>query len=563
MRRLWRRWLPLLLIGVMTIVVACGDDDEETTAAPTGIDAQQVLKVNLGAEPDTLDPQRATDVDSITVLRNIYSTVLRIDQNLELEADLAEQIPTVENGGISADGLTYTFKLRDNLKWSDGTDLKAQAFVDGAKRLFEPGSGNYYVDFYRVLAAGGNNLEVEKALAAGAEDVSALENAIVAGLEVSAPDDRTVVYKLNRQSPVFLLLTTMWPLYPVRQDLIDQHGEQWTEAGTLIANGAFVLTQWNHSENIVLTRNDEYHGDGPILETVEIDMIEDTSIAFLAYLEGELDIISLGAAELVQVRGSDLEREFRPYAALVTIGVYFNVDDPMLSDPRVRQALAGAFDRTEYAEVVREGAVLPAYAWVPPGMPGHDSEAGRQYADAIAASQQLLVDAGYPGGEGLEITILDSTGDTSDQRDAWFKDQWETNLGISVKINQLERSTYFAERNAGNYQVTLGGWGADYPDPQNWLPLFKTGGLLNSGNFSDADFDRLIAAADVELDNAKRIDLYKQAQVVMLDQLPFSPLYHGRHNILVKPWVQDLITGGLESGIPGDPFFASTFIRGR
>lgn len=570
MNRFWRRLLLLGAIAILATVVAaaCGDDDDDSQAgqagAPSGIDTNQVLNVNLTSEPDTLDPQRATDVISISVLRQIYSTLLRLDENLDLQADMAEAVPTVGNEGISADGLTYTFKLKSGLKWSDGQKLVAQDFVNGAKRLFEPGSGNYYVDFYRVLAAGGKNAEVEKALGEGVEGdaLAALENAVVANLEVSAPDDRTVVYKLNRRSPVFLLLASMWPLYPIRQDIIDANGDQWTEAGTLIANGAFVLEKWNHNEDIVLKRNDNYHGTAPVLDTINMDMIDDSALAFLAYLEGELDVTSLGPAELVQVRGSDLENEFQSYARLVTIGVYFNNDDPALSDARVRQALAGAFDRTEYAEVVREGAQLPAYSWIPPGMPGYDATAGLQYQDAVAKSKQLLADAGFAGGKGISVEILSSQSNVATLTAQWLKEQWENNLGIDVSVNALETATYFADRNAGKYQVVTGGWGADYPDPQNWLPLFRTGGLLNSGNFSDAEFDRLIDAADVELDNEKRLDLYRQAQLRMMDQMPFAPLYHSRTNLLVKPWVQDLITISMEAR-PGDLFFDRTFIKGR
>ena len=564
MRRFWRLWLPIVAILVLGIAAACGDDEEETGGATvsTSMDAAQVLNVYLGGEPDTLDPQRATDTVSITVLRQIYSTLLTIDTGLNIQADLAAEIPTVENGGISADGLTYTFKLRDDLKWSDGTDLKAQAFVDGAKRLFDPGVGNYYVDFYRVLAAGGANVAVEEGLAAG-DDMASVEATIAGKLEVSAPDDQTVVYKLNRRSPVFLLLTTMWPLYPVRQDLIDANGDQWTEAGNLIANGKFVLSGWDHDQSITLTRSEQYHGQKPMLQTINMGMESDSAIAFLAYTQGEYDIAILGPEELVQVRGTDLESEFQTYASLVTLGFYFNVEDPMLTDVKVRQALTGAIDRVEYAEIVLEGAALPAYSWVPPGMPGHDPEAGLQYKDAVEASKQLLADAGYPGGDGFEITMMSSDTSGGKRVSEWLKEQWETNLGIKVNINLLEVATYFAERNAGNYQVVSGGWGADYPDPQNWLPLFKSGGLLNSGNFSDADFDALIQAADEELDNAKRLDLYKQAQVRMMEQLPFAPLNYRNKIVLVKPWVQGLSTSPMESNIPGDLFFESVMIVGR
>lgn len=566
----WKTLLPLMLILVLAVAAACGDDDDDDGGdggdgggggGPTP-DAVQVLNTNLGGEPQSLDPQRATDVTSITVLEQIYSTLLRLDEDNNIEPDLAEEVPTVDNGGISEDGLTYTYKLREGLMWADGEPLVAQAFVDGAKRLFEPGSGNYYVDFYRVLAAGGKNVEAQEALGEGIEGdaLAAIEQAVVDNLEVSAPDDRTVVYKLNKRSPVFTLLTTMWPLYPVRQDVIDANGDAWTEAGTHVSNGAFILDTWNHNENISLVRNDNWHRDLPILERINMDMIEDTAIAFLAYQEGELDMVKLGPAELVQVRGTDFEDEFHSYAQLVTIGIYFNIDDPALANLKVRQALAGSIDRNEYAEIVRDGGVLPAYGWLPPGIPGYDDEVGRQYEDAVEQSKTLFEEAGIGD---LEIEILSSDSSTSQLTSEWLQDQWETNLGITVTINVLERATYFAERNAGNYQVVTGGWGADYPDPQNWMPLFETGGLLNSGNFSSAEFDAKIAAADQELDNDRRIEIYQEAQVIMLEEMPFAPLYYGRRNALVKPYVQGIVLSAREHDIPGDLSFAKMFISGK
>ena len=178
----WRAGLPLLIVVAM-IAAACGGGDEETatpaapaataaattaaTPAPT-MDADQTLRVYT-SEPQSLDPQRATDTVSLSVLGNMYAMLLRLDENQTVQPWMATEVPTVANDGISADGLVYTFKLRSGLMWSDGTPLVAQSFVDGAKRLFEPGSGNYYADFYRVLAADGAIAAVEAALAEAEE----------------------------------------------------------------------------------------------------------------------------------------------------------------------------------------------------------------------------------------------------------------------------------------------------------------------------------------------------------------------------------------------------------
>lgn len=269
LRHRWLRATPLLLSLLLASFLLACDSDEPTEAEPTPASTAaatpdstaapagpQELSLNLTSEPSTLDPQRATDQVSLTLVRILHSGLLSLDASDQLVPDLAEEVPTTENGGISADGLTYTFRLREGLVWSDGTPLVAQAFVDAARRLFEPGTTNQYADFYRVIASegpdGDANAAYQAAVAAGTEgeELNELAQQVVDGLRVEAPDDRTVVFHLNRQSPVFPLLASLWPLYPVRQDLVDEHGQQWTEAGTHVGNGPFILTAWEHGARV-------------------------------------------------------------------------------------------------------------------------------------------------------------------------------------------------------------------------------------------------------------------------------------------------------------------------
>jgi oligopeptide transport system substrate-binding protein len=539
------------------------EEDDEPPAVVTDV---QLLNANLRGEADSLDPQIATDTVSISVLKQIYAPLVELDEDAKLRPIIAEELPSPTNGGVSADGLTYTFKLREGLKWSDGTALVAQDLVNGAKRVFLPGSGSFYVDFYRVLAAQGANAAVVEAFTAGVEDTADLENTVVEMLEVSAPDDRTVVYKLARTSPVFLFLASLWPLYPIRQDIIDAEGDGWTEAATHVSNGLFALESWNHEQDITLVRNEHYHGEPAKLETVFLDMVAETNIAFLAYQEGELDVNVLGPEEIAQVRTDDaLAEEFIFYGQQVTLGTYFNFNVPALADVKVRQALSMAVDRNEYAEIVLEGSAIPAYSWLPPGVPGHNTETGRSLYENrdVADAQALLVEAGFPGGEGLELEYLSSDSTTSILTAEWLQEQWREKLGVTLTIKVLETATYFAERNAGNYELTGGGWGSDYSDPQNWMPLWQTGGLLNSGDYSNTDYDALIVAADNELDNPTRIALYEQAQEVFVADPPFMPLNYRVRSILKKPYVKGLVVTSSESAVPGDDFYENIFIEGK
>ena len=570
-------WIALAFLAV-SLLVACDSDSSGTSTptavAPTGTaegtpattpDVEQVLRANLTSEPSTLDPQRASDQVSLTVVRNLYSGLLRLDADDRLVADCASELPTVQNGGISEDGLTYSFRLRDGLTWSDGTPLVAQAFVDGARRLFLPGSGNAYADFYRVIAADGPdgdaNVAVQEALTAGEEDVTALEEAVVEGLRVEAPDDQTVVFHLNRRSPEFLLLASLWPLYPVRQDIVDAAGDRWTEAGTLIGNGPFVLDAWDHGEHLRLVRNEHWHGGEVSLDGIEFDMIDDTAVAFLAYQNDELDVVNLGPAELVQVRGNEpLRAQFLGYAALRTNAVYLSSDDPLFSDVRVRQAFAGALDRDQYANAVLEGSALPAYSWIPPGMPGHESEIGLQFQDAFEDARALLAEA---GAEGAEVTLLVPEASSAVLTAEWLQAQWQTNLGVTVRLDIRETAAFVQAYTSGDFQISIGGWGADYPDPQNWLPPFTTASPLNFGKYSNATFDDLVGRAATEVDFDARVGLYLEAHRLLIDEAGVVPLSYPIRGALVKPWVSGLVPSPREGATPGDLFFEEISIAGR
>ncbi len=572
-----RMWFALAFLAAFLLIACDGDSDGTPTATVAGAtgtaagataatpDVEQVLRTNLTSEPSTLDPQRASDQVSLTVVRNLYSGLLRLDAQDELVADCAAEVPTLENGGISEDGLTYTFTLREGLTWSDGTPLVAQSFVDGARRLFMPGSGNAYADFYRVIAADGPdgdaNIAVQEALAAKVEDVTALEEAVVAGLRVEAPDDRTLVFHLNRRSPEFLLLASLWPLYPIRQDVVDAGGDRWTEPGTLIGNGPFTLEAWDHGERLRLGRNEHWHGGDVTLDGIEFDMIDDTSVAFLAYQNDELDVVNLGPAELVQVRGNEaLHAEFLGYPALRTNAVYLSAADPLFADARVRQAFAGAIDREQYANAVLEGSALPAYSWIPPGMPGHEPEIGLQYQDAIDDARALLADA---GAEGVQVTLLVPEASSAVLTAEWLQAQWQTNLGVTVNLDVRETAAFVQAYTAGDFQISIGGWGADYPDPQNWLPPFTAASPLNFAKYSNSTFDDLIDRAASEVDFDARVDLYLEAHRLLVDEAGVVPLSYPIRGALVKPWVSGLVPSPREGATPGDLFFEEISISGR
>lgn len=553
---LLNRKVAVILVGFLAVVAAtffaaCGEEEAPTgapgvTVTPTGevLGENQELRVRTLGEPTTLDPQIAAFANDINIIKQLFRGLLWYDENLGVVSAAAKEVPSKENGGISEDGLTYTFKLRDDLAWSDGERLTASDFEYSLKRLFDPavGAQGYYYSFYTNIV--------------GAEAYSTGEGP-ADGVGVTAVDDATLEIKLTKVQPTLLQLLALWPAFPVRQDVIEEHGEAWTEAGNLIGNGPFVLKEWVHEDHITIEANPNYWGDDkPTLQRIVFQMIPDESVALIAYQNNELDMTDIPLPDTKRFEGNP---EQLKYAELTTFAQEFNNTREPFDDPLVRKAFKLAVDSQAYVDSVRQGSGLPAFSWIPPGMPGYNPNMGTDYAFDPEKAKQFLADAGYPNGEGLpDITVTIADTQAGRLTAEFLQEQLRTNLGVNIDIEILESATYEDRYLASDFQFVLGGWGADYADPENWLPqLFGTNAGLNQYKYSNPEVDDLFAQAAVELDNDKRLDLYDRAQKIIIDEdMGVAPLYYRIRNWLVKPWVKGVITTGLDAS-PGDWFYTN------
>lgn len=543
-------------------------------ASPTPVAAVAIPEQTLRRPATPFDPARSLDPQmvlpagpGISLLSELYSGLLNFSSDLVLVPDLAEEIPTIENGGISDDGLTYTFRLREELKWSDGNALVAQDFVNGARRLFDTSAGAlglYTYGWFQVLAAGGFNLAAEETF----HDMDLMQRGtffeetirqVSSNLEVFAPDDRTVVYRLNRPSLLFPTLAAIWPLYPIRQDLIDEFGDEWTAVENHVGNGPYMLAEWVPGERLVVVSNPHYHGEPRALERIERIMFFDAEEQLQAYRRDELDMVDLSPAQVDAIRGTSVEDDLRFISQLTTDVVWFNVQEGPLADVRVRQALAGALDRNAYSDVAYGGSAVAAYSWVPPGLPGHDPTLGLQYRDGLDQARRLLADAGFPGGAGLEISLIHSSPLNEAARTdlEWVVAQWESNLGLSVTLEPVDSASFGSNVILGQFEVMLSRRWAEYPDVENFLSVFRSNSIHNIGRFNDAEFDGLLDAAKAQQDSARRLELYRQAQVRLSTQVPVIPLVYPRPARLTKPWVKGVIF------TDWGPFMGNAFIFGR
>jgi oligopeptide transport system substrate-binding protein len=553
--------LTILMVASLIFGAACSTTTPTiatTAGAPSG---EQTITLNLGTENNTIDPNRASWVSERTVIVQCFDGLLAFDNNLNLVPMVAKEIPTVANKGISADGLTYTIKLKNNVTWSDDTKVTAKDFAFSIKRLFDPSLAAEYESFYSNIVGG-------DAYYASADKTAAEQTALKDAIGVKALDDNTLEIKLTAALPTFLDLLALWPVYPIRQDMVDAHGENWAQPDVngampyYIGNGPFIIKEWVQNDHYTLVPNPNYWGVKPILTKIVFKEIQDANTALAAYENNELDQSGVpGGTESATMADPNLKPQILRYPTLTTYGLRFNMTTAPFDNALVRQAISCAIDRQSYIDKVRGGVGQVALSWIPPGMPDYDASLGQDWAFNPTKAQQLLTQAGYPGGKGLPtIKFQYANTATNPVLAAFLQDQMKTNLGVTITLEPYDSKALSALVNNKQYSWAIYGWGADYPDPDNWLPqLFMTGAGNNKQNYSNAQFDTLATAALKELDNTKRLKDWADAQKLLVADCPMVFLFYRQTFVLQKPWVKNMVTTGMD-GTPGDTFLRNVYI---
>lgn len=565
------KWFVVFMAGLGLLLAACAAD---STADPTPVDtgvskapaADQVLRLRIQGEPKTIDPQLTNQASEISLTRALFSGLFTYDEDLSVVPNLAVEMPSIANGGISEDGLTYTIKINPDAMWSDGQPLMAKDFVYSMQRALDPKVASTYASFfYSIDGAAAYN----SALGTPDEPKSPADAELAGlrdGVGISASDDHTIVYKLAQPNPSFLNQLALWTAFPVRQDIVEQFGETWTEAETHVGNGAFMLSQWAHGEKLVLEPNPFWFGEAPSLSRIEFFIIEDDVAAFQAYQADELDVVTVPPAALEQVStpGSAFADQLSIEPDLATFALFMNYRTAPFDNQMVRKAFGTAIDRNAYTNGVLAGGGVPTTSWVPPGQPGYNADLGSQYAFDVTKAKQLLADAGYADGEGLpEVKFTMVNSDTNRIVGQFVQDQLKQNLGVDVSFEYVELKEYFRIFATGQHQIVIQRWSSDWPYPDNWLPDLFTSGVPNNFNgYSNSSFDALMLQAAAETNDATRLDLYDQAHKLILDDAAIVPLYNPVTYVLVKPDVMDYVITGVDGFVQGDLNFHQVYIAG-
>ena len=531
-----KKVISLMLAACMVMgMTACGSSasttdsqpaadgtTSETQAATTDAAAQTTestgdkeLAVQIGPDPETIDPALNSAVDGGNMLLHAYECLLIVGEDGTLQPGQAESYE------VSEDGLTWTFHLRDGLKWSDGSDLTANDFVYSWKRVCNPEVAAPYAETVLGMVKGYDE---------------AIDGNLDA-LGVSAPDDSTLVVELANPCSYFGSLAAFATLSPVQEATIEANGEAWATAPeTYVSNGPFYMTEWVPGSHITFSKNPYYwNADAIKLDRLKFVLMEDSNAAYSAYQTGEVLLIKdVPTEEIPSLEGTD---DFYVDPIIGTYYISLNLQNEVFQDVNVRKALSLAIDREYVASTLMQGTYTAAGNLMGPGWMDTDgtefmsnANGGQPYIDTanfeanLEEAKQLLADAGYPDGEGFP-TISYTTNDAGYHKVvAEYLQQAWAELGIDLQVNIVEWSSFTPMRRSGDFEVARNGWVGDYSDPSNMLELFCTTNGNNDGKFSNADFDAAIDLSRSTLDAKERSTALHTAEDILMDQAGCIPL---------------------------------------
>ncbi|HEY0966319.1 MAG TPA: peptide ABC transporter substrate-binding protein [Opitutaceae bacterium] len=524
-----RSVLRLFLALVASLILAgCG---QRETAVESGNREQVIHFGNLG-EPSDLDPQLVATQQDFQIILNLIEGLTAYDP-----VD-AHPVPGVaERWETSPDGLTWTFHLRANAVWSNGDPVTAHDFVWSYQRMLSPGLGSEYSYLLHALARGADYHQ------------GTLTDFSQVG--VKALDARTLVLTLDHPVPYLpgLLAHSAW--YPVHRPTIekfgrmDQRGTLWTRPGNFVGNGAFVLKEWKPNQVIVIAKSPTYWDRDKVrLKEAHIYPIESSTTEEASFRSGQLHVTAQIPQGKIAVYKQENPQFLQQETNLATYFYRFNVNKPPLNDVRVRRALSMAIDRKAIVERVAQGGQPPAFTLTPPNTGGYTAPAA--LSEDVEAAQKLLAEAGFPNGAGFpKMEILYNTTEGHRMIAEAIQQMWRRNLNLDIGLYNQEAKVWSDTMRQMDYQIARFAWVGDYLDASTFLDLMTSTSGNNQTGWSNPTYDRLVDEARRTLDQGKRFDLYREAELILMNESPIMPIYFYTRNNLrlpsVKGWYGNLL----------------------
>jgi len=516
--------IVLALVMLSTVVLAaCGSSSK--TDNDSSKQAKQLV-AEIGPNPETIDPALNSAVDGGNMIIFTFECLLSTDKDNKIIPGAAETYD------VSKDGLTWTFHLRSDLKWSDGSALTASDFVYSWKRVADPKTAAPYAETVLGMVKG--------------FDEAAKGNVDALGL--AAPDDKTFVVTLSSPCAYFDKLAAFATLSPVNKATIEKNGDSWaTTPESYVCNGPFIIKEWVPSSYILFEKNPNYYAKDTIkLDSIKLLLMEDANASYGAYQTGEAMMVKdVPTAEIPSLKGNS---EFHIDPLLGTYYIDLNTTLPQFSNAKVRQALSLAIDRNYVASTLMQGTYTPATNFIGTGVADWDgsnfmanANGGKPYIDNntydanLAKAKQLLTDAGYPDGKGLPA-ITYSINDAGYHKVVaqYLQEAWKK-LGVTVNVDVVEWASFTPMRRAGNYEASRDGWLFDYNDASNMLDLMVSTNGNNNAKYKNPAYDALMVKAANEIDAKTRSGYLHQAEDLVMSDAAVIPLAYYNEFYLQSP----------------------------
>jgi oligopeptide transport system substrate-binding protein len=527
-----KKWLNVGLAVTMlsTIgLVGCGTDDTksgDTQNKDAALDAKQELNLYLTDEIPTMDLSQATNAISFTLFANINEGLVRLDKDGKAEPAMAKEWKR------SDDGLTYTFTLRDGVKWSNGEPVTAKDFEYSWKRTLDPATGSQYA-FMVAWIKGGLAYNTKK----GTRDEVA----------VKAVDDKTLQVTLENPIPFFVEQMAFPIFFPQNEKFVKAQGDKYgAEASNVLFNGPFKMSAWTHEQSAVIEKNDQYWDKDKVkLSKVNFQVVKDSTALLNLYESGQVDRTYLVRDFVDQYKDS---KEFSTQPELTNAYVQYNQRVKAFTNAKVRQALTWAIDGDAYADIIYHNGSKGATGYVPDGVSnGQGGDFRKDTGDLIKHKENVtkakdtlkagLAELGLT--DFPKITLLADDGDIGKKSTEFIQEQWRTNLGINVDVSNVPYKLRLDKSHTHDFDAVVSLWGADYNDPMTFLDMFITDGDFNDPKWSNTDYDKFIDAAKKEIDPKKRMQSLVDAEKLLMQEMPIGPLMFRGRAYLTKPYVKD------------------------
>lgn len=519
-----RLLLPLLLLGTLAVLHYHGKNRPQrvTSAAAT-----RTLLIGNGTDIQSLDPHVVTGQPEHWVISSLFEGLVAPDPaNPDLDA------PGLASSWQSSDFQTWTFELRPNATWSDGTPITSADYLYSFQRILSPELGSPYAEMLYLLK--------------GAAQFHSGKTKDFSTVGVTAPSPHRLILTLEGPAPYFPGMLKHYTWFPVPRHVIERFGTMttrdtpWARPGHIVSSGPFTLKDWRINHFIAVEKNPRYWDAATTkLNAIHFFPIDNPESEERVFLDGQLHITyTVPLAKIPRYR--ETKPPFFHQGPELACEFYrLNTTRPPFDNPKVRQALALAIDRVALVDQVIRSGHLPATGLTPPGAHPDYKPLNILRFDPTAA-RTLLAEAGFPGGQGFrKMEILTNTSPSARTIAEFFQESWKKHLGIEVGILQQEWQVYIDSQQTLNYDLSRAGWVGDYADPFTFLGIFRSGDGNNNTGWSNPRYDELMLAATREPDTARRIAAMQEAEALLLADMPIIPIFWRMNSNLIRPEVKN------------------------